>query len=122
MQELPNDSLAQRAYNRFWYDFIHPFPEGMGRLSGLFKTTTQDPCLLTVVTAVAYANYHGRLNSEEASEASRLHYGLALQQLAAMMADPDKMQRDDALTVILFLGLYEVWLFSRISDIGIRSD
>lgn len=63
----------------------------MGRLPGLLKTTLQDPCLLTVVTAVNYANYHGRLNSEEASEASRLHYGLALQQLATMMADPDEI-------------------------------
>lgn len=84
------------------------FPGVIGRLPGLLENADDDACIFTVVKALAYANYHGRYGSEEANEASRLHYGLALQQLAMLMSNPVQVQKDDALMVIFLFSLYEV--------------
>ncbi|KAJ5221008.1 uncharacterized protein N7469_009895 [Penicillium citrinum] len=105
-------SPAQRAYNRFCYDFITVYPGVIGRLPALLEDTADDSCLFTVVRALAYANYHGRYGSDEAYEASRLHYGQALQQLVMVMTVPDEMQRDDSLMVIFLFGLYEMFTSS----------
>jgi hypothetical protein len=102
--------LSELAYNRLYYDFVNPWPGTLGRLRHQLWETAPNSCLVSVVAAVAYANFHGRCNSQEAKKASSVHYGLALQRLATIMTDAREMQRDEVLMVIWLLGMYEVCL------------
>lgn len=61
------------------------------------RETAPNSCLVSVVAAVAYANFHGRCYSREAKRVSGVHYGQALQRLATAMADPVATQRDEFL-------------------------
>lgn len=101
-------TLAEAAYNRLYYDFVLPWPATLNRLRQHMRETAPNSCLVSVVAAVAYANFHGRCYSPEAKRLSGAHYGQALQRLAATMADPVAMQRDEILMVIWLLGMYEV--------------
>jgi hypothetical protein len=101
-------ALSEVAYNRFYYDFVIPWPGTLIRLRQQLREASPGSCLVPVVAAVAYANYHGRCNSPEAKRASGVHYGLALQRLATTMTDAVEMQRDEILMVIWLLGMYEV--------------
>lgn len=100
--------LSEVAYNRLYYDFVSPWLGTLTRLRQQLQEASLDSCLVPVVAAVAYANFHGRCNSPEAKRASGVHYGLALQRLATTMTDAVEMQRDEILMVIWLLGMYEV--------------
>ncbi|KAJ5168556.1 uncharacterized protein N7482_004150 [Penicillium canariense] len=106
--QLPGQSLYEAAYNRLCYDFVIPWPGSLKRLPKLMSTTAPNSCLVSVVAAVAYANFHGRCKSHEAKAASGIHYGRALQKLATTLSDPADMQRDEILMVIFLLGMYEM--------------
>ncbi|KAJ5093726.1 hypothetical protein N7456_009587 [Penicillium angulare] len=113
---LPIDagvSLYEKAYRRFNYDFISPFPGALSRLPQLLFGNPPDSCLCSAVAAVAYANYHGRCQSEEAKEAGNVSYGETLQKFAAAMADPIEVQRDDNLMVIFLMSMYEMLTSSK---------
>ncbi|KAF3388346.1 hypothetical protein F1880_003871 [Penicillium rolfsii] len=100
--------LSEAAYNRLYYDFVIPWPGTLGRLRQQLHEASPDSCLVSVVAAVAYANFHGRCYSPEAKRASGVHYGLALQRLATTMTDAVEMQRDEILMVIWLLAMYEM--------------
>jgi hypothetical protein len=111
----PRDSLHQLAHQRFRYDFV--MPSGVNspakgtfaKLDYLYSIAPEDSSLYCAVTAVSYANFHGRLKSEEAKHASGVYYGKSLQKLAGLMAmNPANIESDEILVVILVLGLYEV--------------
>jgi hypothetical protein len=106
--------LSELAYNRLYFDFVIPWPGTLSRLRQQLRETTPDSCLVSVVAAVAYANFHGRCNSSGAKSASRVHYGQALQRLATTMTSAVEMQRDEILMVIWLLGMYEVGLYQMI--------
>ncbi|KAJ5290864.1 hypothetical protein N7478_000115 [Penicillium angulare] len=106
-------SLYEKAYRRFNYDFISPFPGALSKLPQLLFENAPDSCLYSAVAAVAYANYHSRCQSEEAKEAGNVSYGETLQKFAAKMADPIEVQRDDNLMVIFLMSMYEMLTSSK---------
>lgn len=103
--------MSELAYNRLYFDFVFPWPGTLNRLRHQLREAAPDSCLVSVVAAVAYANFHGRCNSLEAKRASGVHYGQALQRLATTMTSAVEMQRDEILMVIWLLGMYEVSFF-----------
>ncbi|OOQ90248.1 hypothetical protein PEBR_05698 [Penicillium brasilianum] len=105
--------LSELAYNRLYFDFVNPWPGTLGRLRHQLRETAPNSCLVSVVAAVAYANFYGRCNSQEAKKASSVHYGLALQRLATTMTDAKEMQRDEVLMVIWLMGMYEMLTSGR---------
>jgi hypothetical protein len=93
---------------------ISPAKGTFSILDYLYPRASKDSCLYSAVTAVSCANFHGRLKSEEAKQASGLYYGKTLQKLATLMGmSPTTLNSDEILVTILVLGLYEVCLKSR---------
>ncbi|KAJ5333004.1 uncharacterized protein N7506_006787 [Penicillium brevicompactum] len=114
------DNLHDLAYQRFVYDFLtpsgfhSPAKGTFSRLDTLYSRAPPDSCLFCAVTAVSYANFYGRLKSEEARLASGVYYGKTLQKLTALMdTNPTGFTGDGILVVMLVLGLYETLASTR---------
>ncbi|KAJ5173350.1 hypothetical protein N7492_005943 [Penicillium capsulatum] len=101
------ETLCTRAYRRFCFDFVIPFPGTMSNVPELMMTVDTESCLASAVAAVAYANYFSRYRSYEASEASSVCYGRTLQWLATLMTNPVELQREGVPLVVVLLAIYE---------------
>lgn len=108
-----DETLWERAYRRFCFDFVTPPPGTLSNIPDLMTRADPESCVASAVAAVSYANYSSRYRSYEAGEVSSVCYGRTLQRLATLMTNPVEMRREGVPLVIFLLCIYEVWMVTR---------
>lgn len=108
-------SFQQMVYLRFFYDFVNAQDYDMSRngafdrIPSMITNCSSDSCFYSAISAVSFANFGGRVKSQEAKDTGAMFYGKALGQFAkAMSGTTEQMQTDEALLGIFLLGIYEV--------------
>ncbi|KIW14278.1 hypothetical protein PV08_07060 [Exophiala spinifera] len=100
---------------RFFYDFASAQDNGMtrggalGRIPQMVTTCPSNTWFHSAISALSFANFGGRLKSQEAKDAGVVFYNNALGRLARVMSDSGgaKIQTDQVLPGIFLLGIYE---------------
>ena len=67
-------------------------------------------CLRAAIQAASLAIYANRTGDKALPRAARTHFGSALRGVQAALHDPKEVVRDETLTAVTLLGMYEVWL------------
>jgi len=112
-------SFLQIVHLRFAYDFAsaqdHDMVRdgGLGQISQRMATCSPDSWFHSVLSAISFANFGGRLKSQEAKDAGAKFYGSALGRFAKAMSSPGgtQIKADEAILGIFLLGIYEVCRF-----------
>lgn len=101
---------------RFFYDFANVYDGGTARrgaLNGIpqmMAASSPDSWFYSATSALSFANFGGRLKSQEAKGAAVVFYNTALGRFAKAMSNSSggKMKAEEALFGIFLLGIYEV--------------
>lgn len=106
--------LEQMAQTRFFFDFVTSLEcpnrsHGvLGPVPAMFEKAAPDSHFHSLVSAMSYANFGSRYNSEDALRKGAVFYGRALQGYAELMASPkETVKANELLLGIFMLSLYE---------------
>lgn len=110
--------MRRRAYDRFVYDFVAPDspdkpPEDPSDglwvfIPQIYQNATEGSCLVTVLDAVAYANFAHRCKVPQAEALSEECMGRGIAMLSKVIADKKTAASNEALCSVYLLGVYEV--------------
>ncbi|KAF1993750.1 hypothetical protein P154DRAFT_477036 [Amniculicola lignicola CBS 123094] len=108
---------AQRAYDRFVYDFV--VPESPDKEPGapsdslwdfipaLYQYAREDSCLATIVRSVSFANYANRYRDSHARQSADEAFGKAIKLLQKAIQSKKDAATDATLAAVYLMGVYE---------------
>jgi hypothetical protein len=101
---------------RFFYDFANPqdcsIARGgtLDRIPQMMAASSPDSWFHSAMSALSFANFGGRLKSQEAKNAGVVFYNTALGRFARVMSSSSgaNIKTEETLLGIFLLGIYEV--------------